>query len=316
MSNVLAIAGGVGGAKLAVGLAGVLPPGDLTVAVNTGDDDIFHGLHVSPDVDTVTYALAGMTNRETGWGVDGDTFRAIDSLGRLGGESWFRLGDVDLGLHLRRTELLMEGCTLSEATLTIAQALGVRHAVVPVSDDSVRTIALTECGEMAFQEYFVKHRCEPRLTGVRFNGAESALPSPGFWRGLAEADVVVFCPSNPVVSIGPTLAIPGIRDAVAQSSAVRIAVSSIVGGEALKGPAAKMMAELGEEVSNAGVARRYAGLIDALVIDAGDAAEAPAVEATGVKARVAPTVMLSYADKIGLARRVLAFANELREEKS
>ncbi len=314
MTNVLAIAGGVGGAKLAVGLANALPPGDLTIAVNTGDDDTFHGLAVSPDLDTVTYALAGMTNQETGWGVAGDSFRALDSLGRLGGETWFRLGDRDLGLHLRRTELLAAGCTLSEATRAIAQSLGVRHAVVPMSDDPVRTVAVTEQGEMAFQEYFVKHRCEPRLRSVRFEGAESARPSPGFRRALEEVDAIVFCPSNPVVSIGPPLAVPGVRDAISRFDGARIAVSPIVGGAALRGPAAKMMAELGEEVSNAGVARRYAGLIDALVIDESDAAEAPAVEALGIRAGVAPTVMTTDADKTALAERVLALAGDLRAE--
>ncbi len=314
MPRVLAIAGGVGGAKLALGLSKTLAPDELTVVVNTGDDDIFHGLHVSPDVDTVAYALAGLTNRETGWGVDGDSFRALDALGRLGGETWFRLGDLDLGLHLRRTELLAEGRGLSEATYAITQALGVRRAVVPMSDDPVRTIALTEHGEMAFQEYFVKHRCEPRIEGVRFDGADSSRPSPGFRRALAEADAIVFCPSNPVVSIGPVLAVPGIREAIEGFAGSRIAVSPIVGGAALKGPAAKMMAELGEEVSNVGVARRYVGLIDILVLDTSDAAEAQAVEALGVEARVAPTIMTSDADKTALAEHVLELALGVRGE--
>ncbi len=312
MRNVLAIAGGVGGAKLALGLARVLQPGELTVVVNTGDDETFHGLHVSPDVDSVIYALAGLTNRETGWGVEGDSFRALDTLGRLGGETWFRLGDADLGLHLRRTELLAEGRTLSEATEAIAEALGVRQRVVPMSDDRVRTVAITDRGEMAFQEYFVKCGCEPRLRGARFDGAESARMSPGFRRGLAEADAIVFCPSNPVVSIGPALAVPGVRDALGRSRAPRVAVSPLVGGAAVKGPAAKMMAELGEDASNAGVARRYAGVADALVIDVRDAADAPAIEALGAAARVAPTLMMSDADKDALAERVLFFADELR----
>ena len=316
MPRVLAIAGGVGGAKLALGLASVLPPGDLVVVVNTGDDERFHGLAVSPDVDTITYALAGMTNTETGWGVAGDTFRALDSLGRLGGETWFRLGDVDLGLHLRRTELLAAGATLSEATLAIAQALGVRHGIAPMSDAPVRTVALTAEGEFAFQDYFVRRRCEPVLTGVRFDGADAALPSPAFRRALDEADALVLCPSNPVVSIGPVLALPGVREAMAGFRGPRIAVSPIVGGAALKGPAAKMMAELGEPPGSAAVARRYAGLVDALLIDESDAAEALAVEAEGVRAVVAPTVMTSDAGKAALAGRVLALAAAWRERRA
>ena len=186
MPRVLAISGGVGGAKLALGLSRLLGPDELTVVVNTGDDETFHGLHVSPDVDTVVYALAGLTNPETGWGVAGDSFRALDALGRLGGETWFRLGDLDLAMHLRRTELLAAGCTLTEATRAICDALDVRHPVLPMSDAPVRTIAQTEHGEMAFQEYFVRHACEPRIAGVRFDGADDAPPPPalsgGAWR--------------------------------------------------------------------------------------------------------------------------------------
>ena len=306
MPRALAVSGGVGGAKLALGLSRLLAPDELTVVVNTGDDETFHGLHVSPDVDTVVYALAGLTNPDTGWGVAGDSFRALDALGRLGGETWFRLGDLDLAMHLRRTELLAAECTLTEATRAICDALGVRHPVVPMSDAPVRTIAQTEHGEMAFQEYFVRRACEPRITGVRFAGAEDATPSPALSDALASADAVVFCPSNPLVSIEPVLAVQGVRDAIGSFAGPRIAVSPIVGGRALKGPAAKMMAELGEEVSNAGVARRYAGLIDVLVLDESDAAEAPSVEALGIAAHVAPTIMTTDAGKTALAREVLA----------
>ena len=308
MLGVLAISGGVGGAKLALGLSRLLGPDQLTIAVNTGDDETFHGLHVSPDVDTVVYALAELTNPETGWGVAGDTFRSLEALGRLGGETWFRLGDLDLAMHLRRTEMLAAGRTLTEATREICDALGVRHPVVPMSDAPVRTVAQTERGEMAFQEYFVRHACEPRITGVRFAGVENAHPSPALSQALADADAIVFCPSNPLVSVGPVLAVPGVRDAVERFAGPRIAVSPIVGGRALKGPAAKMMAELGEEVNNAGVARRYAGLLDVLVIDESDAAEAPSVEALGITAHVAPTIMNTDADKTALAREVLALA--------
>ena len=314
MPRVLAVSGGVGGAKLALGLSRLLEPDELTIVVNTGDDETFHGLHVSPDVDTVVYALAGLTNPETGWGVAGDSFRTLDALGRLGGETWFRLGDLDLAMHLRRTELLAAGRTLTEATRAICDALGVRHPVVPMSDAPVRTVALTEHGEMAFQEYFVRHACEPRITGVRFDGAEDAPPSPAFAEVLASADAIVFCPSNPLVSIEPVLAVQGVRDAIELFAGPRIAVSPIVGGRALKGPAAKMMAELGEEVSNAGIARRYAGLVDTLVIDAGDGAEAQAVEALGIVAHVTPTIMTTDADKTTLAREVLALVKRAEEK--
>ena len=316
MPRVLAISGGVGGAKLALGLSRLLGPDELTVAVNTGDDETFHGLHVSPDVDTVVYALAGLTNPETGWGVAGDSFRTLDALGRLGGETWFKLGDLDLAMHLRRTELIAAGCTLTEATRAICDALGVRHPVVPMSDAPVRTIAQTEHGEMAFQEYFVRHACEPRITGVRFDGADDAPPSPALSDALANADALVFCPSNPLVSIGPVLAVRGVRDAIERFAGPRVAVSPIVGGRALKGPAAKMMAELGEEVSNAGVARRYAGLVDVLVLDESDAAEAPAVEALGIAAHVAPTVMTTDADKTSLARAVLDLVSRASHRRS
>ena len=316
MPRVLAISGGVGGAKLALGLSRLLGPDELTVAVNTGDDETFHGLHVSPDVDTVVYALAGLTNPDTGWGVAGDSFRTLEALGRLGGETWFRLGDLDLAMHLRRTELLAAGCTLTEATRAICGSLGVRHPVVPMSDTPVRTIAQTEHGEMAFQEYFVRHACEPRITGVRFDGAEDAQPSPALREALADADAVVFCPSNPLVSVAPVLAVRGVRDAIERFGGPRIAVSPIVGGRALKGPAAKMMAELGEEVSNAGVARRYAGLVDVLVLDESDAAEAPAVEALGMAAHIAPSVMATDADKTALAREVLAIAAQAAHRRS
>ncbi|MYB42393.1 MAG: 2-phospho-L-lactate transferase [Chloroflexi bacterium] len=316
MPRVLAVSGGVGGAKLALGLSRLLAPDELTVAVNTGDDETFHGLHVSPDVDTVVYALAGLTNPDTGWGVSGDSFRALDALGRLGGETWFRLGDLDLAMHLRRTELLAAGRTLTEATRAICDALGVRHPVVPMSDAPVRTIAQTEQGEMAFQEYFVRHACEPRIAGVRFDGAESASPSPALSEALVNADAIVFCPSNPLVSIEPVLAVQGIRNAIERFAGPRIAVSPIVGGRALKGPAAKMMAELGEEVSNAGVARRYAGLIDMLVLDESDAAEALAVEALGIAAHVAPTVMTTDADKTALAREVLTLVSRTTHRRS
>jgi LPPG:FO 2-phospho-L-lactate transferase len=309
--NILAIAGGVGGAKLALGLSRVLPPDQLTIVVNTGDDEIFHGLHVSPDVDTVTYALAGLTNRETGWGIADDSFRTLEALGRLGAETWFGLGDLDMATHIRRTELLGQGRTLSEATAEIARHLGIEHSIVPMSDDSLRTIAITDEGELAFQDYFVRRACEPKITSVRFEGRDKAWPSPGLSKALLEADAIVFCPSNPLVSIGPVLAVPGVHDEIVAFTGPRIIVSPIVGGKALKGPAAKMMAELGQEVSSVGVARYYLGLCDSLVIDTVDVSEASAVKALGMRAVVTSTVMQSDDDKDRLAREIVALAEQM-----
>ena len=308
-ANVLAIAGGVGGAKLVVGLARVLPPERLKVVVNTGDDELFHGLHVSPDLDSVTYALAGLTNPDTGWGVAGESFRTLGALGRLGAETWFGLGDLDLATHIRRTDLLRQGSTLSEVTAAITRHLGIAHPVVPMSDEPVRTIALTDEGELAFQEYFVHRACEPRITGVRFDGVDDAKPSPAFAQALRGADAIVFCPSNPLVSIGPVLAVPGVYEAIASFTGPRIAISPIVGGQALKGPAAKMMAELGQEVSSAGVARGYVGVVDTMVIDEMDRDEATSVEACGMRAMVTNTIMRSDDDKERLAREIVDLIN-------
>ncbi len=306
MPHVLAIAGGVGGAKLALGLSRVLAPDELTIVVNTGDDETFHGLHVSPDLDTVTYALAGMTNQDTGWGVADESFRTLGALGRLGAETWFQLGDLDLAMHIRRTELLAQGWTLTEVTRELTARLGIAHTIVPMSDDPVRTIALTDEGELAFQDYFVRLACKPRITGVRFEGADVSHASPAFLSALAGADAIVFCPSNPVVSVGPVLAIPGVYDAIEGFTGPRMAVSPIVGGLALRGPAAKMLAELGEEVSVAGIAHRYMGVCDTLVIDTVDAPDVDAVESHGVRAVVTSTVMHTDEDKENLAREVLA----------
>jgi LPPG:FO 2-phospho-L-lactate transferase len=306
--SVLALAGGVGGAKLALGLSRILPPERLTVVVNTGDDEEFFGLHVSPDLDTVMYTLAGIANDETGWGLQDESFTALRAYERLGGEAWFALGDRDLGTHLRRTELLRAGRSLSEVTVELCRRLGVACSVAPMSDDRVRTLALTEEGALAFQEYFVHRRCEPALHGLRFNGAEQARPSPAFDRALDAAAALVVCPSNPFVSIGPILSISGVRDRIAAFAGPRVSVSPIIAGQAVKGPAAKMLAELGEEPSALAVARRYQGLCDAFVLDEADAGLVPAVEALGMRAPVAHTLMQSEQDKVALARRVLALA--------
>jgi LPPG:FO 2-phospho-L-lactate transferase len=303
--KILAIAGGVGGAKLALGLTRVLPPENLTVVVNTGDDEIFHGLHVSPDLDSVTYALAGLTNPDTGWGVAGDSFRTLEALGRLGAETWFGLGDLDFATHIRRTALLADGLSLSQATGEITTHLGIECAIVPMTDAPVRTIAITDAGDLAFQEYFVHRGCEPRILDVRFDGADVAQASPAFAEALKQADAIVYCPSNPLVSIGPILAVPGVRHAIESFAGPRIAVSPIVGGQALKGPAAKMMEELGEQVSCVGVARRYVDLCDALVIDDVDRAHATGVESCGMRAVVTGTIMQTEADKVRLAREIV-----------
>ena len=234
---ILALAGGVGGAKLALGLCRLLPPEELDIVVNTGDDEVFYGLHVSPDLDTVMYTLAGLANPETGWGVRSDTFNALEMRGRYGASTWFRLGDRDLATHLRRTQLLREGESLSRTTRLLCSGLGIEHGVLPMSDQPVRTVVETDQGEMPFQEYFVKRRCEPRVRGLRFVGAEEARPSPGFHAALGRAGAMVFCPSNPFLSIAPILALPGVRERIAAFSGSRVVVSPIVGCQALRGPA-------------------------------------------------------------------------------
>ena len=304
--QVLALAGGVGGAKLVLGLSRLLPPDQLVIVVNTGDDECFHGLHVSPDLDTVMYTLAGLADPEKGWGLTGETFNALEMLGRYGADTWFNLGDRDLATHIRRTQLLHQGATLSEATAELCQRLGIAHRIVPMSDEPVRTMLDTEDGELPMQQYFVKQLAEPKVRAVRYAGAESALPSPGFQGALDQAKLVVFCPSNPFLSLDPILAIPGVRESLKGFTGHRVAVSPIVGGAALRGPAAKIMSELGHEVSSVGVARRMTDICDIFFIDDQDSGLSPAIAALGIKPVPAPTIMISEADKVGLARRVLA----------
>ena len=304
--QVLALAGGVGGAKLVLGLSRLLPPDQLVIVVNTGDDECFHGLHVSPDLDTVMYTLAGLADPEKGWGLTGETFNALEMLGRYGADTWFNLGDRDLATHIRRTQLLHQGATLSEATAELCQRLGIAHRIVPMSDEPVRTMLDTEDGELPMQQYFVKQLAEPKVRGVRYAGAESALPSPGFQGALDQAKLVVFCPSNPFLSLDPILAIPGVRESLKGFTGHRVAVSPIVGGAALRGPAAKIMSELGHEVSSVGVARRMTDICDIFFIDDQDSGLSPAIAALGIRPVPAPTIMISEADKVGLARRVLA----------
>ena len=307
---ILALAGGVGGAKLALGLARVLAPQDLTVVVNTGDDEVFHGLHVSPDLDTVMYTLAGMASPNSGWGLLGETFNALKMLKRYGAATWFNLGDGDLATHIERTRLLQQGWSLSEVTQHLCRQLGVSATLVPMSDQPVRTIIETEEGELPFQEYFVMRRCEPRIRGVRFQGAQEARMSPTFELALHSAQAVVFCPSNPIVSIGPIMSIRGVCDALRAFHGPRIAVSPIVGEQAIRGPAAKMLRELGEEASCVGVSRRLLGICDVLVLDSQDANRAGDVQAVGLEPVMLETIMETDLDKERVARGVLQIVQE------
>ena len=302
----VALAGGVGAARMLRGLAAVVPPADITAVVNTGDDTVLHGLHISPDLDTVTYTLAGAINPETGWGLVDETWQAMGALERYGGITWFRLGDRDLATHLYRTQRLREGARLSEVAREVAAAWGVGVRLVPMSDDRVETRVTVEGeGELGFQEYFVGRRHSVPIIAVRFAGIETARPAPGVLEAVAAAERVVISPSNPVVSIGPVLAVPGIEQAVAARRDDVVAVSPIVAGSALKGPADRMLRELGHEATVVGVARLYAPLAGTLVIDESDAALAPAVEAEGVRCVVTSTVMRDADAAAALARAVL-----------
>jgi LPPG:FO 2-phospho-L-lactate transferase len=302
--KILALAGGVGGAKLALGLSETLPPAELTVAVNTADDFEHLGLSICPDLDTVMYTLAGVANPESGWGRRDETWTVMDALGQIGGETWFRLGDKDLATHIERTRRLRAGESLTSVMRDLASRLGVKPALVPMSDDPVRTMVTTGQGELAFQDWFVRLRCEPAVKSVRFAGADKAKAHP------ALLDIVV-CPSNPFVSVAPILAVPGVRAALTKTKAPKIAVTPIVGGQAIKGPAAKMLAELGHDVSALGVARYYKEWADGFVLDAEDAALAGDIEALGLTVKVSDTMMRNDADKRRVARDVLDFVDEL-----
>ena len=310
----VALAGGVGAARLLSGLVEVVDPQRVTAIVNTGDDMVLHGLHISPDIDTVTYTLAGLDNKETGWGITGESWAAMAELETLGGQAWFRLGDRDLATHLYRTQRLSEGATLSEVTAELAAARGVRVHLVPVSNDPVRTrLTLAEpdgggTGEVSFQDYFVRRRHAVAVRSVRFEGAIDARPAPGVLEAIGAAEVVVACPSNPIVSIGPLLAVPGVQEALVARRNEVVAVSPIVAGAALKGPADRLLTELGHESSVVGVARLYAPWAGTLVIDEADAALADAVEAEGVRCVVAPTVMSSATVAAALCETVLGAA--------
>ena len=276
---------------------------------NTADDFEHFGLHISPDLDTVLYTLAGMANPATGWGVAGDSFRTLDLLRRYGAEDWFQIGDLDFATHICRSELLRAGHSLTAVTATLARGLGVRAALLPMCDEPVATIVETPDGPLAFQDYFVRRRHEDPVSAVRFAGIEAATVPAGVATALREADAIVLCPSNPIVSLGPILAVPGLRALLRDAPGVKVAVSPIVGGRALKGPADRMLAGLGHDVSSLGVARLYRDLLDGFVLDATDAALAPEVATLGPRTLVRQTVMGDADDRRRLAEEVLAFAN-------
>jgi LPPG:FO 2-phospho-L-lactate transferase len=310
--NVVALAGGVGGAKLAWGLAQVLPPERLTIIVNTADDFEHLGLHISPDLDTVMYTLAGLANPETGWGVRGETWGMLEMLARYDGPTWFRLGDRDLATHLLRSGWLREGFPLTWVTRELCKTLGVRQAVLPMSDDPVRSVVHTDAGRLPFQEYFVARRWEPAVQTIHFEGVDTAHPTQDVVLSLREGDLIILCPSNPFVSLDPILALPALRRIIAASRAPKVAVTPIVGGQALKGPAAKMMRELGLEVSPASVARHYQDLLTGFVLDQRDEDLKMTIAfELGVRALVTDTVMNSDEDRVRLAREVLEFGVQL-----
>ena len=300
-----ALAGGTGAAKLLRGLSRIMDPRDLTVIVNTGDDAEIWGLHISPDLDTVSYTLGGMIDERKGWGLTGETFHALDQIARFGEPVWFNLGDRDLATHLHRTRLLREGRTLTDVARSIAAALGVTATVLPMSDQPVRTRILGPDGWLTFQEYFVREKAQVEARAVAYAGAAASAPAPGVLEAIASADAVLVCPSNPVTSVGPILAVPGLVQALGATPAIVVAVSPIVGGAAVSGPAGRLMASAGLPVSATGIARAYAPWLDRLVLDEQDRALAGEIHALGVAPVPAPTMMSSREAEIALARHVL-----------
>lgn len=303
--KIVALAGGVGGAKLAHGLAQILPPEDLTIIVNTGDDFEHLGLYICPDLDTVCYTLAGLANPETGWGRMDETWNTITNVEKLGGPAWFRLGDQDIATHLERTRRLKEGQTLSQITEDFCMAWGVKHTVLPMSNAPVRTMVDTNEGELAFQEYFVHRRCEPRVKGFRFDGVEGAEPAAGVREALQTADAVVICPSNPWVSVDPILKV------ITEINKPVVAVSPIIGGRTVKGPAAKMYAELDIEPSALAVANHYRNILTGFVLDITDSSMESKIQEMNIKTLVTDTLMNSLTVRVRLAHDVLHFIGSL-----
>jgi len=303
--NVLALAGGVGGAKLAAGLSQVVAQDDLTIVVNTGDDFDWMGLRICPDLDTVVYTLAGLDNPQTGWGVQNDTFHVLDSLRSMGCEAWFRVGDRDLATHLFRTRELQAGISLSEVTRAICRKIGIGIKVLPMTDSSVPTIVDTDEGTLTFQDYFVRRKCEPRTRGFTFRGIENATPAPGVLSALECANAIIVCPSNPFVSIGPILAVPGLKPALSASRATVVAISPIIAGRAVKGPTARMLGDAGMAVSAASVAGLYRDFVDLFVVDVADEMLRPQVESLGIGFRALPILMDTPQSRAALARTLI-----------
>lgn len=310
----LALSGGVGGAKLCLGLAQILTPSELAFVVNTGDDFEHLGLHVAPDLDTLMYTLSGLSNPETGWGRTGESWNFMAALKELGGEDWFRLGDRDLAVHVRRTQALCAGCRLTDITRELCQRAGIAHTVLPMSDDRVPTVVRTPNGPLAFQHYFVRDRCEPQVTGFEFAGSDKARLSAELLHWLHDPALagVIICPSNPFVSIDPVLALPGLRDLLLARRVPIVAISPIVAGSAIKGPTAKMMKELAIPSTATAVAAHYRGLIDGFIVDERDANLVAEIAALEIATIAAPTVMVTLADRIQLARITHDFIQDLR----
>lgn len=305
-SKVVVLTGGVGGAKLVLGLAGVMPPAQITAIVNTGDDFRHLGLHVSPDIDTLLYTLSDKANKAQGWGREGESWAFLDALRSLGGDDWFLLGDGDMALHVLRSHRLAQGERLSKITAAFAKAWGIGVAVLPMSDDPVATCLDTDVGPLEFQRYFVERRCAPIVSRIHFRGSESATPAPGVLKAIAAAEAILIAPSNPYLSVDPVLAVPGLKDALRAARAPVIAVSPIIGGKAVKGPTAKLMAELGIAPDNDAIAAHYAGVIDGLVIDSGDAAPD-----RGIVIARTDTLMTNVADRQRVARVAMDLARAI-----
>lgn len=303
--KITALAGGIGASKLLLGLASVTQPESITIIANTGDDIELFGLRICPDIDTITYTLAGVINEETGWGLKGDTFECLRWLSRYGEAPWFNLGDGDLATHIFRTNQLRTGACLSKVTDSVRRSLGVRPMILPMTDGYTPTRIATDEGEMHFQEYFVRRRCEPRVVGITFDNIETAEPSPGVLHAILEADAVIICPSNPFISIGPILAVPGVRDALRETRATVVAVTPIIAGQALKGPTADMLRDLGHEVSARGVAALYKDLVDLFVLDHADAGLEAGIRELGHAVVLTDTLMTTFETKKRLARKVI-----------
>jgi len=302
---ITALAGGVGAARFLQGLVKLVPEENLTIIVNTGDDIELYGLHISPDIDIVMYTLSGIVDEEKGWGVKDDTFHCLETLQKYGSETWFKLGDRDLATHIHRTCLLRKGYKLSEVTAKLCQAFGLKVRLIPMTDEKFATFIVTDKGKMHFQEYLVKRGAQDKVINVEFEGAEKAKPAPGVVDSILNSEAIIICPSNPIVSIGTILSVKGVRKALRETKAEIIAISPIVGGSPIKGPADKLMSGLGLEVSAYGVAAFYKDFLDAFIIDNIDSAQKPRIEALGLKVAVTNTIMKTLEDKVELARVVL-----------